>query len=330
MNPEISFNDCDFYNGYFYAASDKDNSFFRFNKDHFEKLFVFGDEEAAGCLFMQSIMVKDKIILTPSNARNIYTYDCPNDKLTKLCLNGSEAKKSKFHGILVNGNYAYFIPVAYPQMLRVNIDNNEIDYIDLKCDSPAELNYAQEINGSMISYKLYSKKIFEMNLHDNISLMQAKDISCNSIWGYYVYDGREFLVTDSGIQIISDNTLIFEDKKYELNRGIYLFTPYVYRDKIFFFPFSTGGHTSAVPVVIEKKSNNDYELRGLNGEIPTCFHCVKEYDGKLYMLRNSDCSVIIFDPERESFEVYIKGALKEFVQEGRSLGFEEWLNLQIL
>lgn len=330
MNSEITFNDCDFYDGFFYAASDKDNSFFRFNQEKYERLYIFEDEESCECLFMQSVMVNDKIILTPSNADNIYIYDCNTANCAQVCLKDAKTIRSKFHGLLMHENYAYFIPVAYPQMVRVNIDNYEVDYIELECDFPTELGYAWETNGTMISHKLYSKFTFEMNLHDHGSILMRRNVDCDNIWGYYTSEGYEFFVTNRGIMITNGGNLIFEDRRYVLNRGIYLFTPYIYDDKVLFFPFSTGGHTSAVPIVVEKTENGNYVLHELNGGVPTSFHCIKEYNGKLYMLRNNDCSVVVFDLEQESFDVYIKGALKRIEQERNSFELKEWINLQLM
>lgn len=330
MNSKVTFNDCDFYNGYFYAASDKDKTFFRFNRESYEELFTFDDEDSSDCLFMQSVNVNDKIILAPSNADNIYVYDCNNEEHIQIHIHSSKKIRSKFHGLLAYDNHIYFIPVAFPQMVRMNIDDYKLDYIDVGHDVPIELNYAQEINGSLLSYKLYTKYLFEMNLQNHSSILKEKKVDCKNIWGYYSYGGYDFFVTDAGIKITKGNGIVFEDKSQILNKGIYLFTPYVYDDKVMFFPFSTGGHTSAVPIAIEKLSGDNFTIRELNGSISTCFHCIKQHDGKLYMLRNSDSSVIMFDPSQEMFEVYIKGVLKEVEQERNSFGLEEWLNIQLM
>ena len=274
-------------------------------------------------------MVNDKIILAPSNAQNIYIYDCAKENYTKVCLKESRIMHSKFHGVIVHENYAYFIPVMYPQMIQLNIENYEVDYIELGYDLPAELSYAKIINGIMISHKLYSKSIFEIDLHDHKSILKRSNIDCENIWGYYTNNGYEFFVTNKGTIITKENDLVFEDHRHDLSKGIYLFTPYAYNDKVMFFPFSTGGHASAVPIVIENNANN-FSLRELNDGISTCFHCIKEHNGKLYMLRNSDCSVVAFDLEQESFDVYIRGNLKDIKQERNSFELEEWINLQLM
>lgn len=329
MNSIITFNDCDYYEGFFYAASDIDNSFIRFNRDKSEILFTFDNEKSTNCLFMQSTMVDDRIILTPSNAGSIYIYDCSNEKLTQISLKDAQPIKSKFHGVITYGKNAFFMPVAYPKIVRMDLDNYDIEYINVDYELPADLSYAMKRDGFLISHKLYSKSFFEMDLVEKQVVLKEKNIPCSNVWGYCICQGYEYFITDKGIQITKENKLVYKDEKWELNDGRYLFTPYNYDDKVFFFPFSTGGHTNAIPIVIEKKANDDFVTKGMNRGLSASFHCVKECARNLYMIRDSDSSVMMFDPKQEAFDVYIKGRLKGLEQERKSFGIEEWVDLQL-
>ena len=73
---------------------------------------------------------KNYIVLIPIRDMNILIYNIENGKIERLRLAGEENRKEKFIASAVLGNYIYMFPVLYPQILRLNMENRYLEYID--------------------------------------------------------------------------------------------------------------------------------------------------------------------------------------------------------
>ncbi len=73
---------------------------------------------------------KNSIVLIPTRDMNIFIYNIEEEKLHKICLNGKENTKEKFIAGAVWKHYVYMFPVAYSKILRVDMENMHVEYIN--------------------------------------------------------------------------------------------------------------------------------------------------------------------------------------------------------
>lgn len=104
------------------------------NGTYTEYLGSVPDEIRKINLYSSVIAKKGKLYFAPMNAEGIAIYDVKLNSFTKLLPNYTEYGKSgalsKFFGAITYKDYIYFIPCRYRAIVRLNTNNNKLEYFD--------------------------------------------------------------------------------------------------------------------------------------------------------------------------------------------------------
>lgn len=121
-----------------YAASYKYNALFKvsISNGEAEYLQMFPDEKPNGVrLFTVAISCGEKIYFVPATADHIAVYEPDKNNLYNLHLETVDQEKylhyksnAKFNGGMVIDRYIYMTPCTYPGFIRINSDNDVIEY----------------------------------------------------------------------------------------------------------------------------------------------------------------------------------------------------------
>jgi len=117
------------------------NALFRIDKGTYQVEFIanFPDENLMGFrLFTGAALCNGKIYFAPYLAENISVYDINSNEFTLVKIirpdnynfNICYLDKSKFNSSVVYKNCIFFIPYAYPGIIRYNTESGDIDYFD--------------------------------------------------------------------------------------------------------------------------------------------------------------------------------------------------------
>lgn len=334
MKSEIVFNDANLIDGSFYAASNVNNEFYKFDESGVEKLFQFEQEPAVRDLFMQTVCVGERIILTPLSAGSIYIYDQKSDDLIKIAYEDRGVDNGKFHGCLLCGNVVYFLPLRYPEMIRLDLDDYSIAYIPVpyhrsgKAAAPQEPQfvYGCAEGDHLKVYRVLSDSLLDMNLKNGEVKEYRLPIGDCYIWGYFKQGDYEYVVSENGIFVLKKETVIFHQKDNQYVNGNYFFTACGNENRVVFAPFRRY-HPTAI-IIIEHTNDGQISVRFVN--IRTTFHCIRQYGDKVYLLTNHAHTYFEYDVARDISRVILPGSRDEIVQESKPYPLSEWISLQLI
>lgn len=121
-----------------YAASCEYNALFKvfLSSRDAEYLQMFPDEKPNGVrLFTMALSYGEKIYFVPASASHIAVYEPDKNNLYNLQIEAVDQFKNphfkinaKFNGGMVVGKYIYMTPCTYPGFIRINPDNDVIEY----------------------------------------------------------------------------------------------------------------------------------------------------------------------------------------------------------
>ncbi len=121
-----------------YAASSEYNALFKvfLSSGDTEYLQMFPDEKPNGVrLFTMAVSYGGKIYFVPASANHIAVYEPDKNNLYNLQIEAIDRGKdpyykinAKFNGGMVIGKYIYMTPCTYPGFIRINSDNDTIEY----------------------------------------------------------------------------------------------------------------------------------------------------------------------------------------------------------
>lgn len=115
-------------------SSNNGNGIFRadinFNEIRLENVF---EEEYKTKEFPYSkiLSYKEKLIFVPFQAKKIAVYNCNGNKVDYVELENTEKVYSLFYTAIQVGECIYMIPCRYNKMIKYNVENDEVQYIDI-------------------------------------------------------------------------------------------------------------------------------------------------------------------------------------------------------
>lgn len=186
---------------------------------------------------------KNYIILVPTRDMNIFVYDIEGKNLQRIPLKGDINTKEKFIANAVWKHYIYMFPVIYPQILKLDLDAMEIEYID--CKSVVEYFATNQsytdicITIENIAYLLIygSNKICEFNMETNTEriIVAGGDAVCYKTMCRYGDKGIILSDQQGNIVVLDENkeqvSCIVSEEDINFNSCIpimdgYLFIPF--------------------------------------------------------------------------------------------------------
>lgn len=334
MKSEIAFNDANLIDGSFYAASNVNNEFYKFDENGAEVLFRFEKEPAVRDLFMQTVCVGDRIILTPLTAGSIYVYNYRSDNLKAIELENRGVDNGKFHGCLLCGNVVFFLPHQYPEMIRLDLVDYSIEYIAVpyhmsgKAIVPQQPQfvYGYAEGDHLKGYRIFSDSLLDMNLKNGEAREYRLPIGDGYIWGYFKQGDYEYVVSETGIFVLKNEMVIFHQKGSQYTNGNYFFTACGSENRIVFAPFRR--YHPAEIIIIEHTDDEQISVRFVN--IKTTFHCIRQYGDKVYLLTNRTYTYFEYDVARNTRRVILPGFRDEIEYESKAYPLSEWINLQLI
>lgn len=336
MNVKISFNDAELINGFFYAASNLNNEFYKFDENGAEVLFQFEKEPAVRDLFMQTVCVGNRIILTPSSAGKIYVYDFISNDLKGIEFDNRKISNGKFHGCVLCGSNVYFMPFRYPAIISLDLYDYSIEYIVVPChvlnegviQQEPQFVYGYFGENNLNIYRLFSNCLFCMDLNNREIRNRRLPIGDDRIWGYIRRDDYEYVVSENGIFVLKNEVVIFHDNGIKYTDENYLFSACGDENRIIFVPFRRYCPTPLL--IIERIDDEHITVKTVSIKTATTFHCFKRYGDRLYLLTNYTHTFIEYDVARDTYRVIISGFSDGIVQESKLFQLREWLSLQLI
>lgn len=123
-----------------YAASYNYNALFKvfLSNGDAEYLQMFPDEKPNGKrLFTVAVRYDEKIYFVPAAAEHIAVYEPDKNNLYNLPIEAVDQDKNlhykrgaKFNGGMVVGKYVYMMPCTYPGFIRIDPENDTVEYYD--------------------------------------------------------------------------------------------------------------------------------------------------------------------------------------------------------
>lgn len=128
------------YQGYLWFTEFLHNSLYRMKKDGEEAEFVgmFPEDIYAKRMFVQIKGYKDCLIFVPLSATSIVIYDIKKSQFISLHINEPESnindklkynRHMNFRTCEIVGECAYFFPITYPAIIKVNLETYKMDYL---------------------------------------------------------------------------------------------------------------------------------------------------------------------------------------------------------
>ena len=335
MEVQISFNDVDIIDGDYYAASNTHNGLYRFNEDRCELICKFGDEPDVSNLFMQTVLYNDKIIFTPSSANYIYIYDIHKNEMIQIPLIDRAVAIGKFHGVVMWKNFAIFICHSYPALVKLELETYGVEY----WEKPIKILY-EESNDIMprLAYgyvahdTLYAPRMFEnvllvVDLKTGDSKIRTIDNIGQSVWGYFIDDDIEYILSSDGFFIIQNDNILFNKKVKKLDRERYLYSTSKSDKEIYFIPYKS--YYSAIPFKVSQYVDLITPIVGKSiiSDSKCMFGCVKQINNRLYMLSSRNGTFIEYRIE-EDVTIRYKSSIKmDIAVESDMYKLSDWITV---
>lgn len=115
-----------------------------------------------------------KLYMPPMNATEIAVYNICEKSFKKIKLSDSEPEiPSKFFGVIADGNYVYLIPCRYHSVVRIDVRDDSVTYIDIGSEKYLSGNMAEHMlikNGYFIKDKYLYMALYENNVIIKVNL----------------------------------------------------------------------------------------------------------------------------------------------------------------
>lgn len=218
--------------------------------------------------------VKDKIILPPHNAEDIYVYDLKKEQAVKLILSETKGRMMLFDEAVEYQGKVFLLPRCYPAIVSVDMESLEVrEYKEcvepfLREDAAEQLfHWAFWTKGRYLYLAgVYESKILIFDMEDgNYSIKKIGDYP----YGYYrmLYDGDYFWLGAFGKNSIirwdeetgDTREYLYPMAQEPLNKGVYFGSLSNRDDEILVFYAS-----SFTCVAIDKRSGRCRQYHELN------------------------------------------------------------------
>ncbi|MCI9008362.1 MAG: hypothetical protein HFI13_09640 [Lachnospiraceae bacterium] len=160
----------------------------------------------------------DYIVLVPTRSMTVLIYDVQNGKIHSIPLKCGNNTREKFNAYAVWEHYIYMFPISYPQIIRLNMEDMTLEYIN--CESVNEyykkgLFYTNNcvVTGMIANLLMIkSNKICEFDMTNNSEriVTVGNDRSCYNTMCLYKEKG--FILSDH-----YGNIVILNEKKDIIN-----------------------------------------------------------------------------------------------------------------
>lgn len=112
-----------------YQVTANNQLWFSENNDYHYKYYMdLGTGYSAGGYYIKALEIKDKIYVLPGNAQHLLIIK--DKKIRKLEFKEPMAHAGAFFSYWYNDKYIFLIPYRYPYLVRINIETEEIHYVD--------------------------------------------------------------------------------------------------------------------------------------------------------------------------------------------------------
>ncbi|MBR1470030.1 MAG: hypothetical protein IJ600_00145 [Lachnospiraceae bacterium] len=188
----------------------------------------------AKSLFSKIIHYDDKMVFIPLFAQKIWIYDYINNEWQGIEIENPDCG-DKFMQAVVCGNVVYILPYKYNKMLKLNLSNYELEYVEIdepKCELEKKIYFRSDIvikNNRIYAAYGSGDYVFEFDLVSEKCNWVRIGTGCSGYSGI-AWDGRRFWLAsrteEKPIKVYSwDNTIYneieVEDYGNEFVRGIF-------------------------------------------------------------------------------------------------------------
>lgn len=276
----------------------------------------------------------NKLIFAPENAKEISIYDMDKKEFEKIKIK-DENCDYKFLMTVKYKNYIFFIPSKYPAIIRLNLDTNEISYIDnwykdnlaknIKKDGIDIFNRDTCILGNEVYLTFYLSNVvmrFNMDtLSYNLYEVGNKDYKYSGI----SYDGEYFWLAPQGklciIKWNMKNNFIEEIDNFpndHIEGKLGAIRSFYENGNLFIFP-----RDASSVIKIDTKTNNinkdklfeDNEILSPLGEMFKFFF-VKKIENRIYAFSQKSLTLMVYDTEKNDMK-HIKFRIPENINQDR-------------
>lgn len=168
------------------------NGFFKVGEDDInaEMIGEIPDEKRFSKYLYSAVeFVDGKIYMAPMNAKDIAVYEIESGKIFKIKLKQEYMSiTAKFFRILRDDYFLYLIPSRYPAIVKINLKNNNVTYLDSWIN---KLNIGTEIfvkNGCFLKNGIINIALFEENkvlkINTETQMSQLLEIPTNNKQGF--------------------------------------------------------------------------------------------------------------------------------------------------
>lgn len=335
MKLNVSFNDLEYIDGFFYVASNRDNGLYRFDEDWCELVGKFEGEDERENLFMQTCLYKNKIIFTPSCANKIHIYDLSEKKFSSIVLQDEGHIIGKFHGVVVSGGNAYFLGHTYSTIVKLNLDTYCVEYMecatralnDFTGENSLHLTFGYLNDGILYAVRAYTNIILEINLEEEKARIRVLEEVGEKIWGYFIENNIEYVLSSTGLYVLENGKIAYKATEYELPDKVYLFSAYKYGNKLYFLPYKD--HYLDIPIVVETSFENGISVcvRRVIEQHACSYGCVKGYANKLYLPVHYNGNLKEYDMLEDCVIEHGSVTKLRMLFENDMVGLEAWLSL---
>lgn len=119
------------------AISSDMNALFEVNMENGSCDFIDiipNEDLLASRLYTKAVFINNKVFFSPALANHIAVYNVTTKEIKiiefKIISTNNLTSKHKFNGAVVYGKYVYLIPCTYPGVIRINSDDDSIEYFD--------------------------------------------------------------------------------------------------------------------------------------------------------------------------------------------------------
>lgn len=286
---------------------------------------------------------KNKLFFVPMAAKDIAVYNMQNGEFVKIKLKqpkkiGLYKEDYKFSKCIIYNSNAYLFNVSYPAIIKVNLDNYTIDYID------EWMNYFKlsEKNKEKVYFRNICREgncIYLASCCSNIII--EFDLESEKIFVHKVGKENEFFsdiaFCDNKIylSLLSENKVIILDKKnwIEIGRietGIEISVSIEMKEwnnKIFYFPISMSEiliiENETVKNRINLKEDSHYNIFKVINNKKNCYFIP---EGNRYIMMFS-----MFDYNIKKIPLYVDDKLKDLlikkkiIIDERFIGIQTWI-----
>lgn len=209
-----------------YAIGTNNDLYYSPNNDYHYEFYCKLTDYAASGYYSRAYDYKDKVFIFPAMAQDILILD-KDKKLKKIELKSYVGNIGAFQGPVIYKNYAYIMPNRHPSMVRINLDTEQVSYLDgvrdfnLVTDEYNTRFFGARWIKDDVLYILSGDGKKVMTIDTNTFEINYKDTKFSGIYSgagiRKLNDPEVYLIPARGSMVIRWNMDTDEVKQYDLN-----------------------------------------------------------------------------------------------------------------